>query len=228
MGSAGLGGPADRYAPNDNPLPLSGVHSDSEPATRACRVLDDVEVDLAIRGAACFADCPEAVEHRRSDHEVRDEQLGTLGNSCRASLSARRTVGRGRDLGVDLQQGAVEADAVTPADELDVAVDLVVAAADERGLGKAADVAIDERSRSMVVDREKDDIALADDITDVRLVQVERDRLAGEACFADPAGEGLGLVTTDGRCRELLAKRVAMFEDVTVHEHEQGFAGAMH
>jgi hypothetical protein len=71
---------------------------------------------------------------------------------------------------VDLRKGAVEADAVTPADELDVAVDLVVAAADERGLGKAGDVAIDERSRSMVVDREKDDIALSDDIADVRLV----------------------------------------------------------
>jgi hypothetical protein len=31
-------------------------------------------------------------------------------------------------------------------------------------------VAIDERSRPMVVDREKNDIALSDDITDVRLV----------------------------------------------------------
>jgi len=61
-------------------------------------------------------------------------------------------------ISVDLRKGAVEADAVAPADELDVAVDLVVAAADERGLGKAGDVAIDERSRSMVVDREKDDI----------------------------------------------------------------------
>jgi hypothetical protein len=99
---------------------------------------------------------------------------------------------------VDLDEGAVEAGSVAPADELDVAVDLVIAAADERGLGKACDVAIDERSRSMVVDREKDDIALSDDIADVRLVEIERDRLAGEACFADPAGEGLGLVTTDG------------------------------
>jgi hypothetical protein len=79
----------------------------------------------------------------------------------------------------------------------------------------------------MVVDREKDEIALSDDIADVRLVQVERDRLTGEACFADPSGESLGLVTTDGRCRELLAKRVAMFEDVAVDEHEQGLAGAM-
>jgi hypothetical protein len=125
---------------------------------------------------------------------------------------------------MDLGKGAVEADAVTPADELDVAVDLVVAAADERGLGKAGNVAIDERSRSMVVDREKDDIALSDDIADVRLIEVERDRLAGEACFADPAGEGLGLVGADGRCRELLAKRVAVFEDVAVDEHEQGLA----
>jgi hypothetical protein len=129
---------------------------------------------------------------------------------------------------MDLGKGAVEADAVTPADELDVAVDLVVAAADERGLGKAANVAIDERSRSMVVDREKDDIALSDNISDVRLVQVERDRLTGKACFADPVGEGLGLVTTDGRRRELLAKRVAVLEDVAVDEHEQGLARAMH
>ena len=96
--------------------------------------------------------------------------MRTFGNSCRASLTACRTVGRGRDLGVDLGKRAVETDAVTPADELDVAVDLVVAAADERGLGKAANVAIDERSRSMVVDREKDDIALSDDIADVRLI----------------------------------------------------------
>src|SRR5450759_4036259 len=126
--------PADRCAPNDNPLPSGGVHSDAEPATRASRVLDDVEIDLAIRGAACFADCPEAIEHRGGDHEVRDEQLGTLGSSCRASLAACRTVGRGRDLRVDLTKGAVEADAVTPADELDVAVDLVVAAANELSL----------------------------------------------------------------------------------------------
>jgi hypothetical protein len=51
--------------------------------------------------------------------------------------------------------------------------------------------------------------------------------LTGETCFADPAGEGLGLVAADDRCRELLAKRVAMFEDVAVDEHEQGLAGAL-
>jgi hypothetical protein len=129
---------------------------------------------------------------------------------------------------MDLDEGSVETDAVATSDELDVAVDLVVAAADERGLGKAADVAIDERSRSMVVDREKDDVALSDDIADVRIVEVERDRLTGETCFADPVGEGLGFVGADGRCRELLAKCVAMFEDVAVDEHEQGFARAMH
>ena len=208
--------PADRCAPNDNPLPSSGVRSDSEPATRAGRVLDDVEVDLAIRGAACFADCPKAVEHRGGDHEVRDEQLRTLGNSGRASFAARGTVDRGRDLGMDLDEGAVEADAVAPADELDVAVDLVVAAADERRLGKAADLAIDERSRSMVVDREQDDVAFSNDLVDVAFVEVERDRLAGETCFADPAGEGLGLVSDrrpmpgtpgEARCRARRRRR---------------------
>jgi hypothetical protein len=51
--------------------------------------------------------------------------------------------------------------------------------------------------------------------------------LAGETCVADPAGEGLGLVATDGRCRELLAKRVAVFKDVAVDEHEQGIARAV-
>jgi hypothetical protein len=127
--------PADRCAPSDNPIPSDCVHSDAEPATRACRVLDDVEVDLAIRGAACFADCPKAIEHRGGDHEVRDKELRTLGSLCRTSLPACRTVGRGRDLGMDLRKGAVETDAVTPADELDVAVDLVVAAADESSEG---------------------------------------------------------------------------------------------
>ena len=162
--------PADRCAPNDNPLPSGGVRFDAEPATRASRVLDDVEVDLAIGGAAYFADCPEAVEHRGGDHQVRHEELRTFGHSGRTSLATRWTVDRGSDLGMDLDKGAVEADAVAPADELDVAVDLVVAAADERRFGEASDVAIDERPRSMVVDREKDDIALSDDIADVRLV----------------------------------------------------------
>jgi len=115
---------------------------------------------------------------------------------------------------------------LTP-DELDVAVDLVVAATDESRLAKATEAAIDQGSRPMIVDREQDDVPLAKNIADVGLVEVDRNRLAGETCLADPAGERLGLVGADGGYRELLTKRVDGLEDVAVDEHEQRLAGGM-
>ena len=69
------------------------------------------------------------------------------------------------DLRVDLDQVAVDRVAVTAADELDVAVRLVVAAADERRLVERGDVPVDEGPRPVVVDREEDDVSLADDAT---------------------------------------------------------------
>ena len=98
----------------------------------ASRVLDHVEVDLAVGDAAALDDLPEAVEHRAGDHQVRHEELRALGRQDLAAVARLlRLRSPGRSPGGS-RPGGRRRPAVAAADELDVAVRLVVAAADER------------------------------------------------------------------------------------------------
>lgn len=195
---------------------------DTEPGAAARRVLDHVEVDLAVGDAALLEHCPEAVEHRAGDHQVGHDQLRPLGQLGRAALARRDLrVGRPSDLWVDLGQVAVEAVAVPPAHELDVAVRHVVAARDERRLGESCDVPVDERAGAVVVDREEDDVPLADDQPDVLVHHVLRDRLDGQPAFPDDRGQGLGLVGAQGVIREELSRPVLGLVDVAVDEDKE-------
>src|SRR5450759_4962743 len=143
--------------------PLLRAVRDAEPGAAASRVLDHVEVDLAVGDAALLGDCPEAGEHRARDHQVRHEELRTLGRHCLAAVAALLLFRGHADLRVDLGQMAVHGPAVPAADELDVAVRLVVAAIDERRVVERSEMSIDEGPRPVVVDREGDVILLAVD-----------------------------------------------------------------
>ena len=142
------------------------------------RVVDHVEVDLAVGDAALLGDRPEAIEHRACDHQVGHDELGPLGREGRTA-GARHDVCTRRlaDLRVDLDQVAIDAVPVAATDELDVAVRLVVAAADERHVRKTGDVPVDERPRRVVVDREEHDVPFADDEPDVVGAHVPGDGL---------------------------------------------------
>ena len=102
---------------------------------------------------------------------------------------------------------AVHGPAVAAADELDVAVRLVVAAADERRVVERSEMSIDEGPRPVVVDREEDDVSLADDRPDVGLVEELGDRLDGEPIVSCDPGQGLGLVEPRSLCEQACRDR---------------------
>ncbi len=116
---------------------------------------------------------------------------------------------------------AVHGPAVAAADELDVAVRLVVAAADERRVLERPEMSIDEGPRPVVVDREEDDVSLADDRPDVGLVEELGDRLDGEPIVSGDPGQGLGLVRAQIAVRAGLSRSVPRLEDVAVDEDEE-------
>src|SRR6476661_11137615 len=124
--------------------PLLRAGRDAEPGAAASRVLDRVEVDLAVGNAAALTDLPEAAEHRAGDHQVRHEELRAFGGHHLAAVAARFLFSGHADLRMDLGQMAVHGPAVAAADELDVAVRLVVAAADERRVRERSEMPIDE------------------------------------------------------------------------------------
>ena len=85
-----------------------------------------------------------------------------------AAVGSGRTIAIGlADLRVDLDEVAVDRPAIATADELDVAVRLVVAAADERRVREGREMSVDQGSRRVVVDREEDEVPFADDLPDV-------------------------------------------------------------
>jgi hypothetical protein len=104
---------------------------------------------------------------------------------------------------VDLDKVAIDAVPIPTADELDVAVGLVVAAADERHVAQAGDVPVDERPRRVVVDREEDEVSLTDDVSDVVGAHVLGDRLDRQTSPAEHLGQGLGLVRAQGGSHEV-------------------------
>jgi len=75
--------------------PLLRAVRDAEPGAAACRVLDHVEVNLAVGDAATLGDLPEAGEHRARDHQVRHEELRTLGRLLRSISSIGAAVPAG-------------------------------------------------------------------------------------------------------------------------------------
>src|SRR6266511_3405207 len=67
---------------------------------------------------------------------------------------------------------------------------------------------IDEGPRPVVVDREEDDVSLADDRSDVGLVEELGDRLTGEPIVSGDPGQGLGLVRAQIALRAGLPRAV--------------------
>ena len=121
-----------------NHTPLLRALRDAEPARGCAPRAGPRRGRPRCRGRCrCSVSCPEAVEHRAGDHQVGHEELGPFGREDRTA-GARRDLRRRplADLRVDLDEVAIDATAVAAADELDVAVRLVVAAADERHVGE--------------------------------------------------------------------------------------------
>jgi hypothetical protein len=74
--------------------------------------------------------------------------LGALGHVGQAAVDSGRTIAIGlADFRVDLDEVSVDRPAIATADELDVAVRLVVAAVDERRVREGRDVPVDQRAR---------------------------------------------------------------------------------
>jgi hypothetical protein len=101
----------------------------------------------------------------------------------RADPQNRHDVRGGRltDLRVDLDQVAVDAVAIATADELDVAIRLVVAAADEGHIGEPGDVPVHQRPGRVVLDSEETDVILANDEPDIDRTHELGDRLESQA-----------------------------------------------
>ena len=151
-------------------LSLLRAVRDAAPGARAHRAPGRVEVDLAVGDAAGFRELQEAAQHRARDQEVGGQELGPLVHAGEAAVGPWHRVsitGRLADLRVDLGEVAVDRPAAPVADELDVAVRLVVAAADERRVLEGREVPVDERPRRVVVDREQDEVPLQDEVPDV-------------------------------------------------------------
>jgi hypothetical protein len=70
---------------------------------------------------------------------------------------------------VDLGQAAVDELSIPAPDELDVAVGLVVAAADEGHLGQTGIVPVDQEAGPVVVDRQQDQVAVTNDAENIWL-----------------------------------------------------------
>jgi len=73
----------------------------------------------------------------------------------------------------------------------------------------------------VVVDREEDNVSLADDRPDVGLVEELGDRLDGEPIHSGDPGQGLGLVRAQIAVRAGLSRSVPRLEDVAVDEDKE-------